>query len=91
MSRMRLLIVSGRTASRAATATWGRARRWRRVAARSRYVPLARGQPGQGRVAQPGQAGTGLAKGIRGTADLVVCLRAEGVVPVAVPVVAGQR
>jgi hypothetical protein len=28
MSRMRLLIVSGRTLNRAATATWGRARRW---------------------------------------------------------------
>jgi uncharacterized protein (TIGR02246 family) len=41
MSRMRLLIVSGRTLSRAATATWGRARRWWRMVARSRSARLS--------------------------------------------------
>jgi hypothetical protein len=53
-------------------------------------VPVFSAQPGQGRVAQPGQAGTGLVEGIRGAGGLVVWLRMEAVVPVAVPVVAGQ-
>ena len=44
MSRMRLLIVSGRTLSRAAMATWGRPRRWWRTVARSRSARVRTGR-----------------------------------------------
>ena len=54
-------------------------------------VPLPGWQPGQCRVAEPGQIGAGSAGRIRDTGGLVVVLGAQGVVPVAVPVVAGQR
>ena len=42
-------------------------------------------------MAKPGQVGTGLVEGIRGAGSRVVGLGAQGVVPVAVPAVAGQR
>ena len=44
MSRMRLLIVSGRTVNKAAMATCGRARRWWRAAARSRSARVRTGR-----------------------------------------------
>ena len=50
MSRMRLLIVSGRTLNKAATVTWGRPRRWCRMVARSRSARVRTGR----RSDQPG-------------------------------------
>ena len=129
---MRLLIVSGRTLNRAATAIWGRARRWWKMVARSRSARVrtgggrcrGRSAAGGGRGGRPGSspaagcevssarrsgrptrgaagpsAPGGLARpgpGWAGRRDRVRrwpgrSLRAEGVVPVAVPVVAGQR
>ena len=54
-------------------------------------IALLGWQAGQRRMAEPGQVGAGPVERIGGIADLVVFLRAEGVVPVAVPVVAVQR
>lgn len=53
-------------------------------------IPLLGWQAGQRWVVQLGQVGAGPVKRIGGIAELVVCLGAEGVVPVAVPGVAGQ-
>jgi hypothetical protein len=44
MSRMRLLTVSGRTPSKAAMATCGRARRWCKTVARSRSARVRTGR-----------------------------------------------
>jgi hypothetical protein len=54
-------------------------------------VPLVVRQAGQRRVAEPFQVGAGLVEPVGDAGGLVVCLGAPGVVPVAVPVVAGQR
>src|SRR5450755_2975331 len=54
-------------------------------------VPVAGGQPGDGRAGEPDQIGTGQAEGVGSAAGLVVFLGVEAVVPVAVPVAAGQR
>ena len=54
-------------------------------------IPVRGWQAGQRWVAEPGQVGAGPVERVGSAADLVVGLGAEGVVPVAVPVVAGQR
>ena len=53
-------------------------------------VPFPGWQAGQRRMAEPGQIRAGPVKRIGSVADLVVGLGAEGVVLVAVPLVAGQ-
>ena len=72
MSRMRLLIVSGRTLNRVAMATCGRARRWCKTVARSRS---ARVRTGRRPVPGSGQAGAVAAALVQARLPLLVVQR----------------